>query len=77
MKYGRINYEADPNFVIEVFIPPAGVPITDCFTPEIAAEFEPVPPEVDQNWIKHEDGTFTPPPPPPPAPEPTEEDAAA
>lgn len=58
MKYGRINYKADPNYVIEIFIPSAGVPITDCFTPEIAAQFEIVPPEVDQNWIKQADGTF-------------------
>ena len=70
MKYGRINYEADPNYVIEIFIPPAGVPITDCFTPEIAAQFETVPPEVDQNWIKHPDGTFVAPTEPEPAVDP-------
>lgn len=71
MKYGRISTE---NTVIEVFTPPTGVPIEGCFTPEIVAQFEPVPDEVGQNWIKQEDGTFVPPPEPEPAvtPEPGE-----
>lgn len=69
MKYARVS----DSVVQEVFTPPAGLTIEDCFTPEVVALFEPCPPEVEQNWIKHEDGTFTPPPPPPPAPEPTPE----
>lgn len=60
MKYARIIN----NLVIETFIPPAGVPIEECFTPEIVAQFESVPEEVEQNWIKQGDGTFVAPPPP-------------
>lgn len=60
MKYARIT----DTLVIETFIPPAGVPIEECFTPEIVAQFEPVPDEVGQNWVKQEDGTFVAPPPP-------------
>lgn len=60
MKYARITN----NLVIETFTPPANVPIEECFTPEIVAQFEPVPDEVEQNWIKQEDGTFVAPPSP-------------
>jgi hypothetical protein len=74
MKYARLSTE---NTVIEVFTPPEGFGIEDCFTPQVVAMVEPCPDEVEQNWIKQEDGTFVAPPPPPPAPEPeptTEED---
>jgi hypothetical protein len=68
MKYARLT---TTNIVIEVFVPPIGVSIEECFTPEIAAQFEPCPDEVEQNWIKQEDGTYVAPPPPPvPEPEP-------
>lgn len=66
MKYARVV----DSVVQEVFTPPAGFTIEDCFTPEVVALFEPCPEEVEQNWIKEPDGTFVPPPPPPPAPEP-------
>jgi hypothetical protein len=73
MNYARLSSE---NTVIEVFTPPAPFTLEECFTPEIVAQFEPCPDEVEQNWIKQEDGTFVAPPPPEPAPEPTIEDAA-
>lgn len=63
MKYARISTE---NTVIEVFILPTGFSIEECFTPEIAAQFEPVPDDVGQNWIKQEDSTFVAPPEPEP-----------
>lgn len=70
MKYARISTE---NTVIEVFTPPTGFTIEECFTPEIVAQFELVPDEVEQNWIKQEDGTFVAPPEPePPVVEPEE-----
>lgn len=71
MKYARLSPE---NTVIEVFTPPTPFALKDCFTPEIAAQFEPCPEEVDQNWIKQEDGSFGPPPPPPLPPEPPVEE---
>lgn len=74
MKYARVDYLVEPNFVIEVFTPPQGFTIDECFTPEIVAQFEPCPEEVGQNWIKNEDGTFSPPPPPPDPPEPVDAD---
>lgn len=55
MKYARIIN----NLVIEIFTPPANVPIEECFTPEIVAQFEPVPQEVEQNWVKEPDGSFS------------------
>lgn len=54
MKYARIIN----TLVIETFTPPANVGIEECFTPELVAQFEPVPEEVQQNWIKQQDGTF-------------------
>jgi hypothetical protein len=74
MKYARVSAD---NIVIEVFTPPSGFTIEDCFTPEIAAQFEPCPEEVEANWIKEPDGTFVPPPPPPPPPDPPEPDTPA
>jgi len=61
MKYARFSIG---NTVIEVFIPPTGFSIEECFTPEIVAQFEPVPDNVEQNWIRQEDGTFVAPPEP-------------
>ena len=66
MNYARISTE---NTVIEVFILPTDFSIEECFTPEIAAQFEPVPDNVEQNWIRQEDGTFVAPPEPEPEPE--------
>jgi hypothetical protein len=56
MKYARVS---DQNIVIEVFTPPSGFGIADCFYPSIAQEFEACPDQVDQNWLKQEDGSFT------------------
>ncbi len=55
MKYARLSSD---NIVIEVFTPPPAFAIEDCFTPEIVAQFEPCPQEVDQNWIKSLDGNY-------------------
>lgn len=60
MKYARVI----GTFVQEVFTPPTGFAIEDCFTPEVVAMFESVPDEVDGGWTKHDDGTFSAPPPP-------------
>lgn len=62
MKYARVSSD---NIVIEVFTPPPPFQLEDCFTPEIVAQFEPCPEEVQANWIKEPDGTFVPPPPEP------------
>lgn len=67
MKYARLSSD---NLVLEVFTPPPPFTIEDCFTPEIVAQFEPCPEEVEQQWIKNADGTYSPPPPPPDPPEP-------
>ena len=61
MKYARILN----SLVYEVFTPPAGFVLADCFTPQVVALFEPCPDYVEQNWIKQEDGSFMAPPPPP------------
>jgi hypothetical protein len=47
MKYARIV----DNKVWEVFTPPVGVDIFDCFTFEIAEQFKSCPAEVEQNWL--------------------------
>jgi hypothetical protein len=56
MKHARISTD---NVVLEVFTPPEGFSIADCFTPELAAQFVPVPDQVEQNWIKNPDGSFS------------------
>lgn len=60
MKYARVIN----NFVVEVFTPPVRFALEECFTPEIAAQFEPCPDAVGQNWLKLPDGTFAEPPAP-------------
>ena len=65
MKYARIVN----SIVYEVFILPAGFELTDCFTPEVAAQFSSCDDEVEGGWLVHADGNITPPPRPP---EPTE-----
>lgn len=47
------------NTVQEIFTPFGGFELADCFTPEIVALFEDVPDDVEQDWIKHADGSFT------------------
>jgi hypothetical protein len=65
MKYARIV-----DFIVfEVFIPPAGFELTDCFTPEVASQFSLCADDIQGGWVVHADGNITPPPPPP---EPTE-----
>lgn len=53
MKYARIV----DNKVWEVFTPPTGVDISECFTPELVAQFTECPSDVEQNWTV-EDGEF-------------------
>ena len=69
MKYARVV----ESIVQEVFTPPEGLTINDCFTPQVVALFEPCPEEVEQNWIKEPDGTFAAPPEPLPVPDPEPE----
>lgn len=56
MKYARIV----DNKVWEVFTPPIGVDISECFTPELVAQFIQCPAEVEQNWDYNGD-EFNPP----------------
>jgi hypothetical protein len=71
MKYARILSAA----VHEVFTPPPGFELTDCFTSQIAAQFKPCDDEVQSGWLLQEDGSLIAPPPLPvpvepiPAPE--------
>jgi hypothetical protein len=53
MKYARIV----DNKVWETFTPPTGVDISECFTPELVAQFVECPDNVEQNWTV-ENGTF-------------------
>lgn len=59
MKYARII----DSTVQEVFIPPAGFTLEECFHSSLIAQFEPCPDEVEGGWLKQEDGTFVAPPP--------------
>jgi hypothetical protein len=54
MKYARIV----DNKVWETFTPPTGVDISECFTPELVAQFVECPSDVEQNWTV-EDGVYT------------------
>jgi hypothetical protein len=58
MKYGRIIN----NVVVEVFTPPPGVRIEDCFHPDVG--FEEIPPNAQLHWIKDESGVLVAPPEP-------------
>lgn len=58
--------------VAEVFTPPTGFTIQECFTPQIVALFEPCPSEVMEMWLKKPDGTFEAPPQPPATDTPTD-----
>lgn len=37
--------------VQEVFTPPNGFNINDCFTPEVVAQFRPCPDDVEPGWL--------------------------
>ncbi len=52
-KYARIVN----NKIWEVFTPPVGVDISDCFTAELVAQFVECPEYVDQDYT-YEDGEF-------------------
>lgn len=58
MKYARVV----DTTVQEVFTAPQGFSVDECFTPELVAQFELCPDEVQGGWLKLEDGTFTAPP---------------
>lgn len=62
MKYVRVLHD----IVQEVFVPPSGIQIEECFHPDVVAQFEQVSDDVnvDVGFIKHQDGSFTPPAPP-------------
>lgn len=53
MKYARIV----DNKVWEVFTPPVGVDISECFTAELVAQFIECPEYVEQNWT-YKNGEF-------------------
>lgn len=53
-KYARIV----DNTVIELFTPPVGVDISECFTPELVAQFIECPADVEQNW-EYSNNKFT------------------
>lgn len=67
-QYARIH----DAIVIELFTPPDGVPLEDCFVPEIAAQFVPVSGDVtvEPGWT-YDGATFAAPVPPPPTAEET------
>jgi hypothetical protein len=56
MKYARIDSYSP--VVAEVFTPPPGFQLTDCFTPDIVAQFQPCADDVVRGWLVQEDGTF-------------------
>lgn len=55
MKYGRL----ENNIVLEVFTPPEGFTLAECFHPVIVAQFVEVPQNVEALWVRGEDGTFS------------------
>lgn len=67
MKYARIKNDR----IVDLATDPASQ-----FHPDLAAEFEAVPDEVERGWVRDEAGDWSspPPPPPPPAPEPKPRD---
>jgi hypothetical protein len=70
MKHARIV----DSTVFEVFVPPTGFAVSDCFTAEIATQFQPCADEVQGGWLVQEDGSLVAPPEPvePPTIEETE-----
>ena len=66
MKYARIV----DSIAVEVFTPPEGFTLAECFTAELVAQFAPCSEEVEAGWIEQENGSFNPPAPTPPAPAP-------
>ena len=69
MKYARVN---NSGVVQEVFVAATGS-ISEYFHPDVAKLFVPVADDVQANWVKNKDGTYSAPPPPlPMKPIPTE-----
>ena len=54
MRYGRIVNNA----VVEIINPIPGFAIADCFVPEIVATLVPISDDVQEGWIKQDDGSF-------------------
>lgn len=54
MKYARIV----DSIAVEVFTPPAGFALGECFTAELVAQFVPCSEEVQGGWALQEDGSF-------------------
>lgn len=65
-KYARIENKT----ALEIFTPPAGFELADCFTPEVAAMFSPCPDDVTAGSTVDSKGKWTIAPEPGPAPEP-------
>lgn len=65
MKYARLNEE---NVVLEIYIPPEGFTINECFHPLIAEQFIQVPDNVDIHWTKDGESWVEPDPLPDPEP---------
>lgn len=65
-KYARIENST----AVEIFTPPEGFSLADCFTPEIAALFTPCPDDVTEGSTVDGDDNWTIAPEPGPAPEP-------
>lgn len=55
MQYARVV----DSIVQEVFTPPQGFALQDCFTAELVADFMPCTAEVQNGWIAQPDGSFT------------------
>ncbi len=47
------------NVAAEVFTPPEGVALAECFHPDVAAQFEEVPEEITQNSTRSAKGKWT------------------
>jgi len=55
MKFARIQN----NVVAEFLVPIAGFQLNDCFHADIIAQCESVNDDVQLNWVKQEDGSFS------------------
>lgn len=55
MKYARVVNSV----VQEVFTPPEGFTLQECFTAEVVAQFLPCPEDVQGCWVLQPDGSFS------------------
>lgn len=60
MKYARLIND----IVQEVFTPPTGVDVSECFHPDLCAQFVPAPDNVEVGFLRRTDGSFEAPPKP-------------